>query len=92
MRSVIDTHTNSSVNFYNLVVREAKLKTTLYHLAEVFVGNLLQGVAIDCLKKSKTYWIAIIFPNSAVAKSVSQNQVCRCFFVVFLLLLMWNML
>lgn len=90
MRSVIDTHTNLSVNFYNLVVREERLKTTLYHLAEVFVGNLLQGVAIDCLKKLKTYWTAIISLNSAVAKSVSQNQVCKGVSLSFFLL-MWNL-
>lgn len=87
MRSVIDTHTNLSVNFYNLVVREERLKTTLYHLAEVFVGNLLQGVAIDCLKKLKTYWTAIISLNSAVAKSVSQNQVCKGVSLSFFLLM-----
>lgn len=81
MRSVIDTRTNSSVNFCNLDVSEARLKTTLYYPAEVFVRNLLQGVVIGCLKKSKACWTVIISPNSVVAKSVFQNQVCIvCFF------------
>lgn len=76
MRSVIDTHTNSFVNFCNLDAIKATLNPTLYHLAGVFVGNLLQGVAIDCLKKSKICWTAIISLNSAVGRSVFQNQVC----------------